>query len=323
MIHSLELKNFRAFEHLQFEDLGRANLILGGNNTGKTSILEALVLRLGSSQVIAKLPAMFRQSVDQDANTNYWNLIPGSKGWERLAICTDGKCRAITNQHSVYAFQREGSPKNGPVFTMKNGKFQPQNQPPELPIAILPTTPRSPAEISESFNQIAPLNPANEDKLQNLLAATIEPRLKRLRYAKPKGTNIHLIYADLGEGPMLPFTQLGQAFTRTLEIYCEIFANQPKVLLIDEIENGLYYEGLEDFWRGLLGVLDDQDVQLFATTHSRECMEAAHRAAKERTDDPLRFLRLDRQVDDTTKIVATSFGSEEMETAIKSDLEMR
>ncbi len=81
---------------------------------------------------------------------------------------------------------------------------------------------------------------------------------------------------------MLPFTQLGQAFSRTLEVYCEIFANQPKILLIDEIENGLYYEGLEDYWRGLFAVLEDQDVQFFATTHSQECMEAAHRAAKAR-----------------------------------------
>ena len=323
MIHSLELKNFRAFEHLQFKDLGRANLILGGNNTGKTSILESLVLRLGSGEQISKLPAMFRQSVDQDANMNYWNLIPGCKGWERLAICTDGQCRAVAQHGSQFLFQGENSRQRGPVFTMQNGQFRPSNAGPETSLAILPTAPRSPAEISESFNQIAPLNPANEDQLQNLLAATIEPRLKRLRYARPKETRTHLIYADLGEGSMLPFTQLGQAFTRTLEIYCEIFANQPKVLLIDEIENGLYYEGLEDFWRGLLGVLEDQDVQLFATTHSRECMEAAHRAARERDDDPLRYLRLDRKVDDATQIIATSFGSEEMEAAIRSDLEMR
>ncbi len=122
---------------------------------------------------------------------------------------------------------------------------------------------------------------------------------------------------------MLPFTQMGQAFARTLEIYCEIFANRPKILLIDEIENGLYYEGMEDFWKGLMAVLEDQDVQLFATTHSRECMEAAHKAAASIEGDPLRFLRLDRRIDDPSKIVATTFGKEEMQTAIEFNREMR
>lgn len=189
--------------------------------------------------------------------------------------------------------------------------------------AILPTQSAEPKVVSELFNQIAPLNPENEDRLERLLRDSIEPRLKRLRYAKPAGTQNHLVYADLGTKPMIPFTQLGQAFTRILEIYCEIFANQPKILLIDEIENGLYYEGLGDFWNGLFEVLEDQDVQLFATTHSRECMEAAHRAAAERDDYPLRYLRLDRRADDPQKIVSTTFGKEEMQTAMDSKIEMR
>ena len=190
-------------------------------------------------------------------------------------------------------------------------------------LSVLSTKQTPPEIVSELFNQIAPLNPDNETKLEELLRKSIEPRLRRLRYAKPQGAQAHLVYVDLGEGPMLPFTQLGQAFARTLQVYCEIFANHPKILLIDEIENGLYYEGMEDFWKGLMAVLEDQDVQLFATTHSRECMEAAHKAAASMKGDPLRFLRLDRRVDDPGKIVATTFGKEEMQTAIEFNREMR
>ena len=40
-------------------------------------------------------------------------------------------------------------------------------------------------------------------------------------------------------------------------------------------------------------------------------------------DDPLRFLRLDRRIDDPSKIVATTFGKEEMQTAIEFNREMR
>jgi len=122
---------------------------------------------------------------------------------------------------------------------------------------------------------------------------------------------------------MLPFTQLGQAFARTLQVYCEIFAERPQILLVDEIENGLYFEGL-----GLLERSDGSSggsgrAALCHDTHSRECMEAAHRTAAAMEGDPLRFLRLDRRVDDPEQIVATTFGKEEMATAIEFNREMR
>ncbi len=44
ILNSLEIHNFRGFKHLQIERLGRVNLIVGKNNVGKSSLLEALQL---------------------------------------------------------------------------------------------------------------------------------------------------------------------------------------------------------------------------------------------------------------------------------------
>jgi hypothetical protein len=324
MIQFLELKNFRAFEHIRFENLGRANLIIGGNNTGKTSVLEALVMKMGSGKQIEALPSTFRDNVPNDNFQNFWSYIAHDQKWEGFEIVTDeGSLLSVEDPRPITKLFFKQHGKESMLAVIETGKISIGGMPPNQTTSILPTKASPPGTISELFNQIAPLKPENEDKLQDLLRNSIEPRLKRLRYAKPKGTKIHLVYADLGGGSMLPFTQLGQAFSRVLEIYCEIFANQPKIILIDEIENGLYYEGMEDFWKGLFAVLEDQDVQLFATTHSRECMEAAHRAAAGCKEYPLRFLRLDRRVDAPGKIVATTFGQDEMQTAMDSKIEMR
>lgn len=324
MIQFLELKNFRAFEHIRFENLGRANLIIGRNNTGKTSVLEALVMKLGSGAQMTALPATFRDHVPSDDFRNYWSYLPRNQMWEDFEVSTDQNwlVSQMTETGSV-SFSDNSAGVPAQVAFIKSNQFHVGRNQHSLKVTILSTKASPPQAISELFNQIAPLNPENEDRLEHLLRESIEPRLKRLRYAKPKDTHTHLVYVDLGQGTMLPFTQLGQAFSRVLEIYCEIFANQPKVILIDEIENGLYHEGMEDFWKGLFEVLEDQDVQLFATTHSRECMEAAHRAAGLREAYPLRFLRLDRRVDDPEKIVATTFGQEEMQSAMDSEIEMR
>src|SRR5438309_9713890 len=42
ILNSLEIRNLRGFKHLQIERLGRVNLIVGKNNIGKSSLLEAL-----------------------------------------------------------------------------------------------------------------------------------------------------------------------------------------------------------------------------------------------------------------------------------------
>lgn len=329
MISTLELKQFRGLEHVKFENLGRANLIIGGNNTGKTSILEALILLYGTEQQLRGLPITFRALPKEfeDSEQTFWKLLAKDGDPCELSL--------TANDHHI-----EGSFKGqswhitafNPILDIhlplitgdKSG--QPQIHTPSQgneSLSVIATKQEDPSDISSLFTQIAPLNPEHEIKLEELLRNSIEPRLRRLRYARPQGVHNHLVYVDLGTGPMLPFTQLGQAFARTLQIYCEIFAKQPKILLIDEIENGLYYEGMEDFWKGLMAVLKDQDVQLFATTHSRECMEAAQKAASAMGGDPLRFLRLDRRIDDAGKIVATTFGKEEMQTAIEFNREMR
>jgi AAA15 family ATPase/GTPase len=44
MLKSLELENFRGFQSFALQQLGRVNLLVGTNNSGKTSILEAIQL---------------------------------------------------------------------------------------------------------------------------------------------------------------------------------------------------------------------------------------------------------------------------------------
>ena len=44
MIHTLTLENYRGFENYQLRELSMVNLLVGANNCGKTSVLEAVEL---------------------------------------------------------------------------------------------------------------------------------------------------------------------------------------------------------------------------------------------------------------------------------------
>ena len=49
MLNSLEIKNFRILEDFKVSKLGRVNLIVGKNNSGKSSVLEALRIYAGNA----------------------------------------------------------------------------------------------------------------------------------------------------------------------------------------------------------------------------------------------------------------------------------
>ena len=57
MLRDLTIKNYRAFKDFSIDGLARVNLIVGKNNAGKTSFLEAvyLLVNQGSPSVLLQL----------------------------------------------------------------------------------------------------------------------------------------------------------------------------------------------------------------------------------------------------------------------------
>lgn len=148
----------------------------------------------------------------------------------------------------------------------------------------------------------------------------VEPRVRRLRYAKLPGTQSPLIFVDIGLSRAVPATQMGQAFNRILHIYTHVMANRATVLLVDEIENGIFSESMPKIWKGLFALCEREGIQIFATTHSRECVMAAHEAEKEHSKQELSVQRL--QVVNGS-VEAVSLASPHLEVASDMGLEVR
>jgi hypothetical protein len=55
MLRALQIENFRGLRKVDLPELRRVNLIVGANDTGKTSVLEALTLLLGDERMVASL----------------------------------------------------------------------------------------------------------------------------------------------------------------------------------------------------------------------------------------------------------------------------
>ncbi len=102
----------------------------------------------------------------------------------------------------------------------------------------------------------------------------VEPRLRRLT-AVPSAEGPALIYGDIGTGRIIPVMLMGSGFARLLELTLAFIEVSNGSILIDEIENGLHYSVLVDVWKALNDLSKKFNVQVFATTHSYECIRAA------------------------------------------------
>jgi AAA15 family ATPase/GTPase len=99
-----------------------------------------------------------------------------------------------------------------------------------------------------------------------------------------------------------------------------VMSCQNGCVLIDEIENGLYHTAHKPVWRALIEAAGAFNVQIFATTHSLECVAAAHDAARECLHPDLSTYRLERTDGD---IRAVSLPFDSLDTALEQEWEVR
>ena len=113
---------------------------------------------------------------------------------------------------------------------------------------------------------------------------------------------------------------MGEGFRRLFLIAVALATAKGGTLLIDEIENGLHYSVLKDVWNAIAQAARQADVQVFATTHGYECIEAAQEVFSASDEYDFRLHRLDR-VDDGIK--AVTYDQEALGAATKFFMEVR
>jgi AAA15 family ATPase/GTPase len=93
-------------------------------------------------------------------------------------------------------------------------------------------------------------------------------------------------------------------------------------VMVDEIDNGLHHTTLVGIWRAVGEAARTSNTQIFATTHSWECIRAAEEAFSVGDETPdFRYMRLDRA--ENGDIRAATYVEDFLDTAIATGLEMR
>ncbi len=335
MLFRLALKSFRGLRTVELNDLKHLNLIIGGNNVGKTSILEALVLLYGNHTELSRLPTLFRWGTGRDdVRGNFWPLLARDRSFEgfllesadakviaqRDPVSDDGwllwRSHPSTKQSQPVPILRLDCDEKGCLLAAIDDVSQ--------SLAIITADFPNPATTTGRYRKLLDKHPVRCRQLLEILQAALEPRTKALRLlpsASPDCAENLIIEMDSGSA--LPLSQMGQGFTRCFHLLCEILLGESRIVLIDEIESGLYHASLQPLWSGLLPLLKSLDVQVFATTHSLECMQAAARADRSTESDAVSFIRLDRHIQNAEHIHAVVFSADTLQAAADFGEEMR
>ena len=155
---------------------------------------------------------------------------------------------------------------------------------------------------------------------ENVLIETLrilEPQLEKLELVVSQGDM--MLFAKIGNKPLMPIYLMGQGIVLLSSIILQLSYAVSGIFLIDEIDNGLHHSIIEKVWEAIGKAAQEFNTQVFATTHSFECIQAAHVAFSSKPED-FRYFRLDKRGND---IVAQTYDDETLGASIDMNLEVR
>lgn len=397
MLNSLLIKNFRSLEHLEVPQLGRVNLMVGKNNSGKSTVLEALRIYAGNAQrplleAIARghderFQAQDGETFDADAVAPFQDFFTGRRFPEtsQTVIAVGEINNPATLLTIKYAMLQEldevvtddtGTTKRlrrllhdleakketeveeeetedgdlQPVFVIHKGErslpllklmaskmiapglrsrvtFE---NTPSVPCSVVPTEFISMDELADAWDAIA-LTEAEEVVKRAL--RIVSPELESLVFVRTDGSTSPGRYRPMrtamvkltGMPRPVPLNSMGDGMLRVLQLSLKLFAAKGGFLLIDEFENGLHYSVQEKVWALLFEMAERHDIQIFAATHSWDCIESFTQVAVARKETDGVLFRLGRSVrtSDKGRVIATVFDEAALQNITQADVEVR
>ena len=198
-----------------------------------------------------------------------------------------------------------------------NGRLLARYRRERFPLGIyLTNSTHSFREDAERFSNLERVG--RQDEVLETLRL-LEPRLQRLTLLVVDREPI--INGDIGMSQLVPLPLMGEGLGRLLSIILAIANAKGGTILIDEIEKGLHYSVLTDVWKAITDAARRAEAQVFATTHSQECIRAAHKAFETSEKYDFRYHRLERVKDKIFR--AVTYDRETLATSDEMNLEMR
>lgn len=352
MIESLSVKNFRCYESLELHGLKRVNVIVGRNASGKTTLLESTFLAAGGSPEIALRFRLWRgmgQAVQVTGDRRSFESL-----WKDLFFSLDQtrkiSLHIVGSQENTASLDISYSSQTVLAVPLDSSTGEPQLAVYPLDFewkdhtgkvtkgrikiggarglemeAIIDTVPcalfapgwgiAAPQEHAQRFSDLS------KTSQESLIVDAVReefPLIKTLSVELTGGAGV--IYASVDSLPgKVPVGVVSNGVMKFLYLLLGITAYRKGIVLVDEIEDGFYYDRLSNIWSSLLKFCKNMECQLFATTHSLECLRAMLPAVENDQGD----FSLIRTTREETKIGVSVFSGKALVSLIRQGFDPR
>lgn len=363
MLRQVSIQNYRVFSHFELDDLALVNLIVGTNNSGKSSLLEAIYLLTSDDptdslfhilhergEVVNDIAAdKWRRNGYQLAPLFHGHVLQASKSIQIIGRCSKGETSSATGtslegknvalgyEHNGHARLQESEISSTRAVVLKQtigdstpiqSRFPLQNgnlflRPDRLPLRegqsrLVTTNYLLYDEFALLWDGIT-LTPKEDQVIEAL--QLVEPNIQRISFTSRQTSNSGVLLKLHKQATPVPLTSMGDGMRRILAITASLVSVEGGTLLVDEIDTGLYYEVLTDMWKLIFSIASKTKTQVFATTHSWDCVQAFQQALTEVKDRRIgQLVRLDR---DGQHIQPVVYCASELDIAMRQRIEVR
>lgn len=317
---SVSIRRFRGLEHVELEDLGAVNLLVGANGSGKTSVLEAIFLLSGLSNAklvlgvqnqrnhivreFDDLSAIFHD-LDIDRPIELSAMAPADAAQRDLSIAAPfaETIGGVLEQNGEGGTSEEtriprvaSSSSDRRRVLLYEAKMA--GHAIETPLSftchlavigdgqVNLSAPIPPAEMDNIAGRMTVparmFRPSSNHDSEVISRVVVDKKKEKLieimRKIDPQiqdvSTSGDIAYLDTGLKKMLPITMFGGGVTRVADIISRCVLENPDIVLIDEMENGVHYKGIHEFLKVMLGLSSSDGIQIFMTAHSLDVLRA-------------------------------------------------
>jgi len=333
MLENIEIVDYKCFKDFKLDGLSRINIISGGNNVGKTALLEAILLIKNTNHIrsfIQTIKFIFesRDLIKDDVDT-FLETINLSFKKNNIKITIQHKFIDDLNDAEIDEVNKYKNDNEEflvmnidkviqiiPIFRFRDSMILSRKYQSEM-IFINSSKPDN-TKLTELYSAIQDLelqeNFLNYLRIIDKNIVGLEPQLKergksflRVSLQNPKQS---LLSSELGEGT-----------NRFIEILASLLKNSDGTVFIDEIENGIHYSKLKDIAKAIIEIVQKENIQLFITTHDKETIEAFSEACEELDFKDISSVELYKDKENIIQSVVRNF--EQFIATVDAGMEVR
>ncbi len=346
-LSSFKAVHYRGIDGLSLPRLSQANLVTGVNGIGKTALLEAMWLFAGRYNPMLLWNANVQRStsavLDPVSRLSNGGLeLHGTENgsdhrmktvFEKVADIAAPATIGNTVEKNMMQLPVAGRIKtylDGKLVKGDVGGMQPTPwgmvvhqtpaQPKPLPNCVIESTKfqlETPGEYLQRYSDLVRAN--RKEELKNTINLLL-PQVEDMEILTDS-TGGSYLSAMTADGMQLPLHDLGGGVVRLYRLLLSFFTCRDGILLADEMENGIHHSGLTEIWVRTRQWMGEWNVQLVATTHSAECIDAAM-AAYSDAPECLSIHKLFMN-ENTGNVEAVTFTGEAIDGVHDLDLEVR